>query len=220
MSSDDSGPGRRRRGARAKWRFAILALGVFILVGFAFRRSILVASASFLDVGEPPTHADLIHLLGGAIDSRPLVAADLYRLGFAPRIFLSRVEETEASLLGVFPNETDATMEILRMKGVPDSAIVVVEIGSGASSTTDDARILARYLAKRPAERVLVVTSAYHTRRARWNLRRQLATVPVEIRMISAPDPKFSAEDWWTHEAGMLAITEEYLKFLHNWIYR
>lgn len=210
-----------RTGSRGmRGRLFPLALILVVLVGFAFRHPVLVGVASFLEVGEEPVPADLIQVLGGNIASRPKVAADLYHAGYAPRLLLARVQDDQATLQGVFPNETDATRDLLLRLGVPDSAIVVVAPRGGAASTTDDARTLADYLRLHPAERVLVVTSAYHTRRARWNLRKQLRGIPVELRMISARDLRFSANDWWTNEDGLIIYPAEYLKMVHNRIYR
>ena len=201
-------------------RVFLLSLCAFVLLGFGFRHSFLEASASFLDVGEEPAHADLIYVLGGNPEYRPAAAAKLYLEGYAPRIILSRIRDNDANLMGVIRNETDAAHEILLRLGVPDSAIVVTTFGGGVASTTDDARALAEYLRANPAERAIVLTSRYHTRRARWNVRQQLDETSPEILMIGVTDPRFTAQNWWRSEAGMLAYTEEYLKFMHDWMYR
>ena len=208
---------RRRLGAV---RWSLLALCVMVLLGFGFRRPLLVAAGDFLNVGQAPVEADLVLLLGGDIHSRPLAAAELYLRGFAPVIVMSRVSETPATKLGVFPNETDATRELLLRVGVPDSAVIVLDGAHGVASTTDEAVQIRHYLDAHDADRILVLTSDYHTRRARWNLRRQLEGLELEMRMVSAPDPRFSSRDWWRSEEGMIAYTQEYVKFVHNYFYR
>lgn len=84
-------------------------------------------------------------------------------------------------------------------------------------STQGEARALARYLRKHPLRSVLVVTSDYHTRRARWTLRRELTDQRVELRMAGAP-ASFSARHWWRSEEGLMLTLEEYLKFVHTWL--
>jgi uncharacterized SAM-binding protein YcdF (DUF218 family) len=209
-----------RSGSRPRRRVVVLlVLAFLVLVGFGFSRPVLAASAQILNVGSEPEEADLIFLLGGDIHSRPSKAVELYKQGLAPRILLARAADTEATRIGAFPNETDATVLMLEKLGVPDSAIVVLTPPMGVSSTTAEAVELRKYLEVSPASRVMVVTSAYHTRRARWQIRRQLDEVPVEIRMVAVEDPRFDASNWWRSEAGVLAYGEEYLKFIHNWVY-
>jgi uncharacterized SAM-binding protein YcdF (DUF218 family) len=211
---------RGARSSRYSGRVFLLALCALVLLGFGFRHSFLEASASFLDVGKEPAQADLIYVLGGNPDYRPAAAAELYLQGYAPRIILSRIRDNDATNMGVIRNETDAAREILLRLGVPDSAITVTNFGSGVASTTDDARALAEYLRLHPAERVMVLTSRYHTRRALWNVRQQLGEGAPEILLIGVTDPRFTAQNWWRSEAGMLAYTEEYMKLVHNWMYR
>lgn len=197
----------------------LLVLAFLVLAGFGFSRPVLSATAHILDVGSAPEQADLIFLLGGDIHSRPSRAAELYLQGLAPKVVMARASDSEATKIGAYPNETDATVLMLEKLGVPDSAIVVLTPPMGVSSTTAEGVELRKYLQENPADRVLVVTSTYHTRRARWQIRRQLRDIPVEIRMVAVEDPRFDASNWWRTEAGVLAYGEEYMKFVHNWVY-
>jgi uncharacterized SAM-binding protein YcdF (DUF218 family) len=86
----------------------------------------------------------------------------------------------------------------------------------GVTSTQDEGRVLRDYLREQPAQRVIVVTSAFHTRRARWTLRRELRGVEADLRMAAAEDDRFDASNWWTREAGFLAYVSEMLKFVHT----
>jgi uncharacterized SAM-binding protein YcdF (DUF218 family) len=218
-STERVGGGGLRWARRPGWMIAGL-VGALVLAGVLLRGPILSATASFLHVGEEPVPADVIFLLGGDIHARPEGAAELYRNGFAPRIVLTRVRESLATRSGAMPNETDATARFLEYLGVPDTSIVVLRPPDGAASTTEEAVMLREYLLRNPAERVLVVTSDFHTRRARWNLTRQLRGVPVEVRMVGVPDPRFDERDWWRNEHGMVAYFAEYVKFVHNRLYR
>jgi uncharacterized SAM-binding protein YcdF (DUF218 family) len=218
MSEAPQGEARRRR--RPRRRVVIpLVLVLLVLAAYLLRRPALEAAARVLDVGAEPLPSDFIFLLGGDIHSRPVKVAQLYEEGFAPRVVMARLPDSEATRIGAMPNETDATITMLTRLGVPDSAIVIIEPPTGVSSTTAEAMELRQYLETNPASRLIVVTSAYHTRRARWQIRRQLRDVPVEITMVAVPDPRFDATNWWSSEAGVLAYVQEYLKFVHNWVY-
>ena len=206
--------------AQLKKGFVVLiSLALFVLVAFALARPAMTAVASLLDVGSEPARADLIFLLGGDIHTRPSKAAELYRRGVAPKVLLARAIDSEATKLGALPNETDAAARLLQILGVPDSAVVVLRPPVGVSSTTAEAVELRKYLLQNPASRVLVVTSSYHTRRARWQIKRQLYGIPTEVSMVAVYDPRFDESNWWRTEPGIIVYTEEYLKFVHNWIF-
>jgi uncharacterized SAM-binding protein YcdF (DUF218 family) len=187
---------------------------------FLLRVPILVEVAHVLDVSEPPQRSDVIFLHMGELASRPVYAAGLYRRGIAPRIVLARPTDGLAVKMGILPDEADASARLMERLGVPDSVITILDYPGGTTSTTDEARALRAYLLRDPARRVTAVTSRYHTRRARWNLRRQLDGIPVELHMAGTDDPTFDETNWWRDEHGLIYVLEEYLKFAHNWVYR
>lgn len=218
-------PWRPDRASKMRWIDRILrglgavaaTLLLLCLLALALYRPILSALGDFLVVGDEAARADFIFLLNGGLRVRPARAAELYRAGYAPMIVIAR----GADSILVDPDEhrsaTGISLAILRQHGVPDSALVILPSEEGTASTADEADALARYLQAHPARRILVVTSDYHTRRTRWTLRRELGGVPVELRMIPAPE-EFSGPGWWRSEEGFLAYLEEYLKFFHSWV--
>lgn len=191
---------------------------VVLLLGGAYvaRSSILTALGEFLTVEEAPTQADAIFVLAGEANVRPARAAELYHAGLAPRVLIPEPEKFPSHELAATPNVTDVATEVMRRLGVPDSVITVLEMPGGSTSTIDDARLLRAYAERHGVGRVLVVTSAFHTRRTRWVLRRVLDGLDVTVLMVAAADPRFNERNWWRHEAGLLAYVEEYLKWLHN----
>lgn len=212
--------GSTRQPSARWWGIRLAAAALFLLGIYLARVPLLTSVAAVMSVEDELRPADLIFLLGGDIHNRPAHAARLFRQGLAPRIVLARVEDTPPTLSGHFPNETDAAVRWLRDLGIPDSAIVVLRRPGGVTSTTDEARELRKYLEGNPARRVIMATSRYHTRRARWNLRRELEGLPVEILAAGVDHHHFHENNWWRSEMGLIRYVEEYLKFLHNWIYR
>ncbi len=83
------------------------------------------------------------------------------------------------------------------------------------TSTFDEARALRRFAEGRTVTRVIVVTSAHHTRRARWVLRRQLEDLPIELLMAPAEEHGFHQSNWWKNEYGLIAIFNEYVKLVY-----
>ncbi len=110
-------------------------------------------------------------------------AARLFREGFAPRILVAR-EPTDQH--PPRENFTDITIRMLVEAGVPRDRIVQLNPSSGVRSTADEARVLRLYLKSYPAHRVLVVTSPFHTRRARMVMNRAVPS-DTRVALIAAP---------------------------------
>jgi uncharacterized SAM-binding protein YcdF (DUF218 family) len=203
---------RRARGCLA-WLGGALALVVAL---WLLRVPVLRGIGGWLVVGDEPAKADLIYVLGGEPDVRAFAAAALYRQGWAPRVVFPETQAARTQALGLVPPEAAVTRAVLRHEVVPDSAIVLIPRPSGSKSTADDARMLRAWLERHPARRVIVVTTDYHTRRARWHLRRALRGSGTELVMHGAPHPAFGPRDWWKSEGGLVTYVNEYLKLAHN----
>ncbi len=191
---------------------ALLPLGV---AAYALRRPLLTGFANALTVDDDLAPADFIYLLGGDAHIRPVHAARLFREGLAPLVVIT-AGGPPTPRPSTIPDSANPVVQFLRLEGVPDSSIVALPLPPGAASTQDEGQALQRYLQEHPAQRVIVVTSAYHSRRARWTLRRELRGVPVDLRMAAAPDPRFDASNWWQSEEGFVAYLTEALKFVHT----
>lgn len=152
-----------------------------------------------MDCAPPPAKADMIVVLGGS-PTRPLHAADLYREGYAPEVWVPRPYRGSAAeqlkKLGAQPEpEEELYRRILLKKGVPAAAIRVY--GDGVMSTSDEALSLRRE-ARLDGKRLLLVTSPWHARRARWIFRRELPE--AEVSVAATPYEEFTRR-WWTRQA-------------------
>jgi uncharacterized SAM-binding protein YcdF (DUF218 family) len=93
---------------------------------------------------------------------------------------------------------------------VPEETIILLP--GAAASTADEARALAEFLDAHPGGSVAVVTSAYHTRRARLIFGRALGERAGAVRFVGAPSDGFGATDWWRTEQGLSTYGTEYVK--------
>jgi uncharacterized SAM-binding protein YcdF (DUF218 family) len=199
---------------------ALLLTGCLLLLigflAFIFRTQLLTGLASFLivndDIQQP---ADIIYMLNGEVNTRPFHAANLFQAGLAPRIVISRAEDGPAAEIDVFPNDTDAAVEILQTLEVPSDKISVLLIEGGVTSTRDEAVVLRHYIEEHGVERVILVTSAFHTRRTRWIFDKVLADSDAIIEISAAPQWKFDETNWWREERGLIMFTNEYLKLVY-----
>jgi uncharacterized SAM-binding protein YcdF (DUF218 family) len=161
----------------------------------------------FIDFSDVPRKADMIVVLAGAY-SRPFYAADLYREGLAPEIWLSRPyrppSELKAVSLGVpIPAEEENNRAILLRLGV--SADKIHLYGASTMSTANEA-VAFRRAADPRGKTVLVVTSRWHARRAKWVFRHDLPGARVLV--CATPYEEFSRRWWSSQDLARGAIME------------
>jgi uncharacterized SAM-binding protein YcdF (DUF218 family) len=104
---------------------------------------------------------------------RLLCAAELYRAGKAPLILLSGGNVSFLSRSRTLP-EAVAASRILEGWGIPQSAILIED---RSQSTHENAEFSHHVLAERGINRILLVTSAVHMRRASGSFRKTGLTV-------------------------------------------
>lgn len=196
-----------KRLRRKPWLLGLVVAGliVWFLAG-----SLLAFAGRWLDVGETPHKADYALVLGGDENVRPFVAAALWRAGYVRKVLVSRVADSPAVEEGLAIPTHDVIRAVLRVRDVPEANIVVLD--TPCSTTRDEAVTLARYLEREPSATVLVVTNDFHTRRARWVIRKSLGDRASQATMISAPTEAFSLDGWWRSQAGFRFVVNEYLR--------
>lgn len=156
---------------------AILAIGLLYGVGF------------WLSPQDKLTQADVIVAVsGGETDARAEEAVRLYKQGLAPIILFA------GAALDTSGPSNAATMrqEALDL-GVPSSAILIEE---SSINTAQNAVAAAPILQRQGAEKVILVTSPYHQRRASINFHRALGK-SVQVINHSAPDQSWRRQYWW-----------------------
>jgi uncharacterized SAM-binding protein YcdF (DUF218 family) len=167
-------------------------------------------AADWLSAGDRPQKADAILVLGGSY-SRPFQAADLYRQGFARKVYVSvPAREDQLRLLDeagiAFPREEEVVRQVLLKKGVPASAIEY--LGKDSISTAAEAQA-ARELFAQGAPKLLVVTSPYHLRRTRMTFTDALPAADIRV-IATSYDPLPQA--WWQDQSAARNVLLELAK--------
>jgi len=183
-------------------RLAVVSLAVAgLLVGWLARESLLRRAADLWIVSDPLTHADAIVILGGNSQTRPPVAADLYRRGLASKVLVSHWSDC--------PLNRAALLKL----GAPTSAI---EAFGKANTNTREEAVALREWAERNAASVFVIPSeAFMSRRVQWIFRREFSDWPVTIEVQPFDPPGYSREGWWKTEQGSMVFQSEMLKYLY-----
>ncbi|MGH9459168.1 MAG: YdcF family protein [Thermoanaerobaculia bacterium] len=203
-----------RSGKRRLLLFVTCTAAAAVLAGFAVRAA-APAVARFLIVQDPLRKADAILVLGSQRMTRTVEAGALHRDGWARTIILTpndspELERIFAELGLNIPRFSDLQIDALVQMGVPPGDIRMLE--GNPASTLDEAELMADLARKRDWSRVIVVTTAYHTRRARCYFdREETAELDFVIR-----DSRFETvhpRRWWRVPGERLDVTLEYVKF-------
>jgi hypothetical protein len=119
-----------RRTATLPWQYRLgrYAAVIFVLAsvavgGWLLREPVLVGAADLWIVSDSITRADAIVVLGGGVETRPYVAAELRRRGFADKILISHGSEERAAGTGDIALHSELNREKLLKLGVPVGSI-------------------------------------------------------------------------------------------------
>ncbi|MEC7948206.1 MAG: YdcF family protein [Myxococcota bacterium] len=152
---------------------------------------------------DPGTHADVAIVLGGAPRYRAPTAVTLWRSGAVAAIVAVGGADGHS--------EARRTAAILAGLGVPESAVVV--LAEDAPGTWDEARVVARAAQEHGWSSVVVVTSAYHTRRA-GHLFECAMGPSVRVSVRAAVDEPWTTGSWWKSPHHRRLLFAEPIKYL------
>jgi uncharacterized SAM-binding protein YcdF (DUF218 family) len=179
------------------------------------RVQILTGIGNFLIIQDPLEPSDIIFVLNGDVATRPFQVAKLVRQGLSDKVVIARAENSMAVEMGLAQNVTDTSVAVMEKAGIPESKIVQLPVPKGVTSTFDEATALRDYVRQNSYHRLIVVTSAIHTRRASWIIHKTFAGLPAKIMMSPAPDPRYTSGTWWRQEDGLIGCQNEYIKLVY-----
>ena len=170
----------------------IVLLGVLAFFVFLYlvRRPMLRFAGEEWIVEDSLDKADVLIVLSGDsfYGDRATRAAELFREGKAPLVVASGKRLRPNAGVGELMEHD------LIERGVPKDKIL--RFVHDADSTKEEAEALAKLAKTKKWRKAIIVTSNYHTRRARYIFRR-IFPQDVETRVASARDGDFDPEHWW-----------------------
>ena len=191
----------QRGGIIFRFLFLICFLFLLFLIYLA-RHPLLGFAGSFWVVNDKPEASDAIVILGddNYEADRATRAAQLFKDGMAPRVVAS------GRYLRPYASIAELEQHDLTDRGVPAGAIV--RFDQHAENTKDEAAALAQLISARGWKRILLVTSNYHTRRARYICERTFPAGAI-LRVVAAPDSEYDPHSWWHTRAGVKIFGHE-----------
>jgi uncharacterized SAM-binding protein YcdF (DUF218 family) len=192
---------------------AMLLLAV-VGAGVWHERAPLLRGAAYLwIVSDPVTRSDAVAVLGGGLDMRPFIAAELYQRGLVNKVLISQVGETRSSQIGAVPAHSELNRNILLKLGVPEGAIGT--FGKQNRNTRDEAMALRDWADQHGVTGIIVPTEIFAARRVRWIFNREFAGSSVHVEIPSYEPSEYTGAAWWRTEAGMIAFQNEIMKYLY-----
>jgi uncharacterized SAM-binding protein YcdF (DUF218 family) len=181
----------------------LLCLVVFCAVLYLVRGPILRFVAESWIVEDPLGKADALVVLSddNFYADRATRTAELLREGKAPLIVASgRRLRPNAGIAELMEHD-------LIERGVPKEKIV--RLPHDADSTKEEAEAVLKFAKERKWRSLIVVTSNYHTRRARYIFRRVFSQ-GIEVHIASARDGDFDPQNWWKKRKSTKELTREF----------
>jgi uncharacterized SAM-binding protein YcdF (DUF218 family) len=192
---------------------ALISLIIFVVlvvlcaVFYWARHPIMRFSAESWVIDEPAAHADALLLLGddNFYADRATRAAEMVRHGVAPLVVAS------GRRLRPSAGVTELLEHDLIERGVPKDKIL--RFPHDAESTLEEARDLARLCSERHFRSVIVVTSNYHARRARYIFGKVFPPA-IGVSVAGAHDGDFDPDHWWENRKSQGLFLHEIVGIL------
>ena len=202
------------------WILAPVALMAFVILisGSLFRimGDMIVAS-------DRPSPSDAAVVLNSGLEYYPrlIQAADLYGRGLVTNVVINGNRKTDSlrdlerrGFKRCCPWYSDA-VSILTMLGVPEAKIIRIS-NEDAYDTVSEAEVVGRELINRKWTTVIITTSKFHSRRAKFIWQKMYGN-HLSIFMVSANTDPYDPNNWWTDGRQIRWVLTEYGAWIYYW---
>ena len=203
-------------GSSRRWRGTLVALAVLVVIAttlaWAVRRV-----GRWLVVEDALENAQAIVVLSGSMPIRAREAADIYRRGFAPEVWVMRPAGPTEALRQMdidYVGEEFYNQKALLKLGVPPEAIRVLE--EPVVNTEEEVQEIAKELRQDEGKKVILVTSKAHTRRVRAIWKARVGEYPRALVRYASEDG-YDGAHWWRNTRDALTVVREVLGLANVW---
>ncbi len=209
----------------ASFRSKLLRLVIIVLVAalllYFLSGPIMIMVGEFLVQSDEPARSDAVVVLSTGIEYYPrlMEAAALFRDGLTKRVAINGNRKSEA-LRELERRGFQScclwykdTVRVLELLGVPKERVIIINAES-AYDTVSEAKLVGEVLSEAGITSIILTTSKYHTRRARY-IWKKLFPDRFTIRAVAARNDPFLPEAWWKEGRQVRWVLAEY----GAWIY-
>lgn len=194
-----------------KWLWGLVVLAG---VGVWQHQAVLTAYAEFFTINNPTKGADAIIVLSGGPATRIPRGLGLYRSGYAPKVFLTDEKRgMNLRFAKFFPTNAQLAEAIIDELGMEVATPVIPSLKGGATSTFDEAYDVRTMAEAQGWRHLILVTDAFHTRRALHAFETVFDGSGIRLEMAAAPNAIFREDNWWASDQGISAYVLESVKY-------
>ena len=193
---------RKERGGITGKLIGLLCLVLVIGALYLLRHPILrFAGENWIVEDQLPKSDAIIELsIDNFYADRATRTAEIYRRGLAPMAVASGVR------LWPYAGVSELMEHDLIERGVPKDKIF--KYPHDAENTREEAEALAKLAAQKKWKSVIIVTSNFHTRRARYIFRR-VFPASISVSVAGARDGDFDPEHWYERRKSVKEFVKE-----------
>ena len=206
---------------KIKWLYigGITVFLFFLLI--IFSPKILMLAGQWVVVSDTPLRSDAIVVLHTGVELYPrlIQAAELYNAGYADKVVINGNRKTDVlrelekkGFRGCCAWYEDS-IRILGLLGVPRDKIIPIS-AEDAYDTVSEAEIVGKEIVEAGFARIILATSKYHTRRARF-IWQEMYEGQLEVRAVAAKSDLYDPDNWWHEGKQIRWVLAEY----GAWIY-
>ena len=196
-------------------KILFVVTGIIVLLYFT-RASWLGYLGHSLVVDDPSATAEVAIVLTTGVDYLPrlLQAAQLYRDKRVKKVLINGNRKTDAirelEKQGFIPacKWSENSLRILEMYGVPRQQVWAVS-AENVFDTVSEAQTIKPFLINNGVSSLIITTSKFHSRRARYVWRKVMGT-EEGIYTSAATDDPFDLDRWWQHGRQVKQVMGEY----------
>jgi uncharacterized SAM-binding protein YcdF (DUF218 family) len=188
-----------------------------------FSGTILTRIGDFTVFDEKPIPSDAVVVLNTGVEYYPrlIEAARIFREGFADVVVVNGGRKTDVlrslekrgfiSCCPWYENH----VRILSILGVPRDKIVCIS-AEDPYDTMSEAEAVGNELIRKGLRRVIVTTSKYHTRRARY-IWKEMFEDKLSICSVAAKTDPYDPQGWWKEGRQVRWVLAEYGAWVYYW---
>lgn len=144
---------------------------------------------------------------GGELTERAEHGINLFKQGFSDNILMSG---------GPSCGLNSSCLEIMKNRaiqmGVPRDKILLDE---ESTTTYENARSCFEIMQKQGYQSAILVTSCYHTKRAKIIFNRFFYDKGIDLTVCAVPNVAYPVEKWWNNDTDAQRVVTEYLKIIY-----
>jgi len=174
----------------------VVAIAVSLLAWRGYEPVLRLAAYQWA-ISDTLDPADAVVVLGGGTPDRPHEAVELYFRGMASRILL----------------DDDGDQKLVLGRNVPPQAVVM--FGSGLRNTYEESCALVDWAKKNGAQRFIIPTELFSSRRVRWIFAHKLDDLGAHVVLDVVRPSRYTPDDWWLNRDGRAQFLTEIAKYFY-----